>query len=181
MMGKRAHPDAEELFITADAGGSNRYRSRAWKLELKTFADETNLRIGVSHSPPGTSKRNKIEHCLFCHITENRRGKRLRTHERIVELIDNTRTAAGPRVKAKLDRRKNPTSAVVTNAQMNALALTAYEFRGEWNCELQPRPARGRVGNVISINLLRARGAVGRALSFVDVPEFTFAGCGCDK
>ncbi len=140
MMGKRAHPDAEELFITADAGGSNGYRSRAWKLELQKFADETNLRIRVSHFPPGTSKWNKIEHRLFCHITENWRGKILRTFETIVDLIGNTRTAAGLRVKAKLDKRKYPTGAVVTNAQMNALALTAHEFRGEWNYELQPRP-----------------------------------------
>jgi hypothetical protein len=71
MMGKRAHPNAKELFITADAGGSNGYRSRAWKLELQKFSDETKLRIRVSHFPPGTSKWNKIEHRLFCHITEN--------------------------------------------------------------------------------------------------------------
>ncbi len=139
-MGKRAHPDAEELYITADAGGSNGYRSRAWKLELQEFADETGLRIRVSHFPPGTSKWNKIEHRLFCHITENWRGKLLRTFETIVDLIGNTRTAAGLRVRAKLDKRKYPTGAVVTNAQMNALALTAHEFRGEWNYELQPRP-----------------------------------------
>ncbi len=140
MMGKRAYPDAEELLITADAGGSNGYRSRAWKLELQKFADETNLRIRVSHFPPGTSKWNKIEHRLFCHITENWRGKLLRTFETIVDLIGNTRTAAGLRVKAKLDKRKYPTGAVVTNAQMNTLALTAHDFRGEWNYELQSRP-----------------------------------------
>ena len=140
MMGKRAHPDAEELFITADAGGSNGYRSRAWKLELQKFSGETNLRIRVSHFPPGTSKWNKIEHRLFCHITENWRGKPLVTFETIVDLIGNTRTAAGLRVKAKLDKRKYPTGVVVTKAQMSALALTANDFRGEWNYELQPRP-----------------------------------------
>ena len=140
MMGERAHPDAEELLITADAGGSNGYRSRAWKHELQRFADETNLRICVSHFPPGTSKWNKIEHRLFCHITENWRGKPLVTFETIVDLIGNTRTAAGLRVKAKLDKRKYPTGVVVTEAQMSALALTANDFRGEWNYELQPRP-----------------------------------------
>jgi len=140
MMGRRAHPQAEALFITADAGGSNGYRSRAWKLELQKFADENQLRIRVSHFPPGTSKWNKIEHRLFCHITENWRGKLLRTFETVVELIGNTRTAAGLRVQAKLDKGKYPTGAVVTKAQMKALALTTHNFHGEWNYELLPRP-----------------------------------------
>jgi len=103
-MGRRAYPDASTLFITADAGGSNGYRSRAWKHGLQDFADETGLRVRVSHFPPGTSKWNKIEHRLFCHITQNWRGKPLRTFETVVELIGNTRTATGLRVKAKLDR-----------------------------------------------------------------------------
>jgi hypothetical protein len=140
MMGKRAYPDAEELLITADAGGSNGYRSRAWKLELQHFSDETQLRIRVSHFPPGTSKWNKIEHRLFCHITENWRGKPLRTFETIVDYIGNTRTAAGLRVKAKLDKRKYPTGKVVTKTQMESLSFTTDDFRGEWNYELQPRP-----------------------------------------
>lgn len=91
MMGKRAYPDAKELFITADAGGSNGYRARSWKLELQEFADDTRLRVRVSHFPPGTGKWNKIEHRLFCHITQNWRGKPLRNFEAIVELIANTR------------------------------------------------------------------------------------------
>ncbi len=140
MMGKRAHPNAKELFITADAGGSNGYRSRVWKHELQKFSDETKLRIRVSHFPPGTSKWNKIEHRLFCHITENWRGKALTTFETIVDLIGHTRTAAGLRVKAKLNKRKYPTGVVVTKAQMSALALTTDTFRGEWNYELRPRP-----------------------------------------
>ncbi len=138
-MGKSKYPDAEELFITADAGGSNGYRSRAWKHELQKFADETSLRIRVSHFPPGTSKWNKIEHRLFCHITHNWRGKPLRTFETIVDLIGNTRTAAGLRVKAKLDKRKYPTGVATTNAQMAALSLHRDEFRGDWNYELHPR------------------------------------------
>ena len=139
MMGKRAHPNAKELLITADAGGSNGYRSRVWKLELQKFSDETKLRIRVSHFPPGTSKWNKIEHRLFCHITENWRGKPLTTFETIVDLIGHTRTAAGLRVKAKLNKRKYPTGVVVTKAQMDVLALTTETFRGEWNYELRPR------------------------------------------
>lgn len=138
-MGKRAYPDARSLFITADAGGSNGYRTRAWKHELQKFADDTNLRICVSHFPPGTSKWNKIEHRLFCHITQNWRGKPLRTFETIVELIGNTRTDAGLRVKAALDKRTYKKGVVVTKAQMKALSLHPNDFRGEWNYELRPR------------------------------------------
>jgi len=139
MMGKRAYPDAKELFITADAGGSNGYRARAWKVELQKFADDAQLRIRVSHFPPGTSKWNKIEHRLFCHITQNWRGKPLRTFETIVDLIGNTRTAAGLRVKAQLDTRTYNTGVEITKAQMGELALRPHTFRGEWNYELQPR------------------------------------------
>jgi hypothetical protein len=139
VMGKSKYPDADELFITADAGGSNGYRSRAWKHELQKFADETQLRIRVSHFPPGTSKWNKIEHRLFCHITQNWRGKPLRTFETIVDMIGNTRTSAGLRVKAKLDKRKYPTGIKVTKAEMEALSLHQDEYRGEWNYALHPR------------------------------------------
>lgn len=138
-MGKRAYPDATMLFITADAGGSNGYRSRVWKHELQEFADEVNLRIRVSHFPPGTSKWNKIEHRLFCHITQNWRGKPLRTFETVVELIGNTRTEAGLRVRAKLDKRTYEKGMGVTNEEMNALSLIRDDFRGEWNYELHPR------------------------------------------
>ena len=137
-MGKRAYPQARALFITADAGGSNGYRSRAWKYELQRFADETNLRIRVSHFPPGTSKWNKIEHRLFCHITRNWRGRPLRTFETIIDLIGNTRTAAGLRVKAKLDKRKYAKGIVITKEQMQALSLHPDEFRGDWNYEIHP-------------------------------------------
>ncbi len=138
-MGRRRYPEAQDLFITADAGGSNGYRSRVWKRRLQQFADETGLRIHVSHFPPGTSKWNKIEHRLFCHITQNWRGKPLRTFETIVDLIGNTRTAAGLRVKAKLDERKYPTGEAVTQAEMDTLSLHRNEFHGDWNYELRPR------------------------------------------
>ena len=139
-MGQRHYPQAKELFITADAGGSNGYRRRAWKLELQKLADEIGLRICASHFPPGTSKWNKIEHRLFCHITMNWRGKPLRTFATMVDLIGNTRTAAGLRVRATLDKRKYPTGVIVTKAQMGSLALTADDFHGEWNYQLHPRP-----------------------------------------
>ncbi|MDO8795469.1 MAG: ISAzo13 family transposase [Vicinamibacterales bacterium] len=141
MMGRRAYPQAEALLITADAGGSNGYRSRAWKKELQRLADDLRLRIHVSHFPPGTSKWNKIEHRLFCHITENWRGRPLRTFETVVALIGHTRTAAGLRVKAKLNKRRYPTGGVVTHAEMKGLALHPHAFHGDWNYELRPRPS----------------------------------------
>ena len=138
-MGKRAYPNGKDLFITADAGGSNGYRSRAWKVELQKFADDARLRIRVSHFPPGTSKWNKIEHRLFCHITQNWRGKPLRSFETIVELIGHTRTQTGLRVKARLDKRRYNTGVEIAKAEMQQLALRPNTFRGEWNYELQPR------------------------------------------
>ena len=141
MMGRQAYPHAEALFITADAGGSNGYRSRAWKTELQRLADNLRLCIHVSHFPPGTSKWNKIEHRLFCHITENWRGRALQTFETIVDLIGHTRTATGLRVKAKLDKRRYQTGRVVTPAEMRDLALHPHRFHGDWNYELRPRPS----------------------------------------
>ena len=138
-MGRRAYPDADELFITADGGGSNGYRTRAWKSELQELADEFGFRIRVSHYPPGTSKWNKIEHRLFCHITENWRGRPLRTFETVVELIGNTRTSTGLRVKAKLDTGVYPTGVEINDEHMETLALHKQAFHGEWNYELHPR------------------------------------------
>jgi hypothetical protein len=139
MMGRRAYPQAEALLITADAGGSNGYRSRVWKKELQRVADDLRLRITVAHFPPGTSKWNKIEHRLFCHITKNWRGRPLRTFETVVELIGHTTTAAGLRVQAKLDKRRYPTGGRVTRAEMRGLALHPHAFHGDWNYELRPR------------------------------------------
>jgi hypothetical protein len=138
MMGRRAYPKAAALSITADAGGSNGYRARAWKTELQRLADALQLCILVSHFPPGTSKWNKIEHRLFCHLTQNWRGNLLRSLE-TVEMIGQTRTVAGLRVKAKLDTGTYPTGQVVTRADMKALALHPYAFHGAWNYELRPR------------------------------------------
>ncbi len=138
-MGKPAYPSATELLITADAGGSNGYRSRAWKAEVQKFADDTGLKIAVSHFPPGTSKWNKIEHRLFCHITQNWRGKPLRTFETIVDLIGHTRTATGLRVKATLDSRKYKTGKKISKTEMENLKLKPRAFHGEWNYVFQPR------------------------------------------
>ena len=138
-MGRSAYPRAQELFITADAGGSNGYRARAWKVEIQDLADTLGIPIYISHFPPGTSKWNKIEHRLFCHITDNWRGKPLRTFETVVELIGHTRTTTGLRVKAKLDTRLYPTGVVVKDSEMDSLALYEHIFHGEWNYQIHPR------------------------------------------
>ena len=109
--------------------------SRAWKQELQRFVDRTRLTIEVSHFPPGTSKWNKIEHRLFCHITANWRGKPLTTHETIVDRIGNTRRAEGLRVKAELDDRQHPTGVTAPKEQMKAMALVPDEFHGEWKLQ----------------------------------------------
>ena len=137
-MGSPAYPEAKELFITADAGGSNGFRSRGFKAELQKLANDFGLRVRVSHLPPGTSKWNKIEHRLFCYITQNWRGRPLRTFETVVQLIGHTRTAKGLRVRAKLDKRKYPTGQKASNAEMKKLALLRDEFHGDWNYELRP-------------------------------------------
>jgi Rhodopirellula transposase DDE domain len=132
-MGRKAYPSARELLITADAGGSNGYRAHAWKLELQDLADEANLCIKVCHFPPGTSKWNKIEHRLFCHITQNWRARPLATYETVVNLIGNTRTISGLRVKAKLDQHRYPTGSKALPAEMEHLAIKQARFHGDWN------------------------------------------------
>lgn len=138
-MGRVSYPAAKEIFITADAGGSNGYRCRAWKACLQDLADEFDLRIRVSHFPPGTSKWNKIEHRLFCHITRNWRGKPLRTFETVVQLIGNTRTDKGLYVKSKLDKRQYPKGVTISEESMASLELHRAVFHGDWNYQICPR------------------------------------------
>lgn len=139
-MGNEAYPDATELLVTADSGGSNSYRSRVWKLELQRLATETGLTINVVHFPPGTSKWNKVEHRVFSHISMNWRGRPLEDYETVVQLIGATRTTTGLKVKARLDRRKYKTGIEVEDATMNSLHLTPADFHGEWNYALCPQP-----------------------------------------
>jgi hypothetical protein len=139
-MGRKVYRQARELLITADGGGSNGSRCRLWKVEVQQLADELGFPITVCHFPPGTSKWNKIEHRLFCHITENWRGRPLITHEVIVSLIANTTTKAGLRVKAELDAGQYPTGLKVTDEQMRTLNLFPADFPGaDWNYTLKPR------------------------------------------
>jgi hypothetical protein len=136
--GKRLYPEAHELVITADAGGSNGHRPRLWKLELQTLANETGLSIQVCHFPPGTSKWNKVEHRLFSFISSNWRGEPLRDYETVVNLISRTRTAKGLKVNCRLDRRKYPTGRKVSLKEMRGVMLKRDEFHGDWNYVIQP-------------------------------------------
>ena len=136
--GRHIYPDAEQIVITADGGGSNGSRLRLWKLELQTFADETGLSLSVCHFPPGTSKWNKIEHRLFSFISSNWRGEPLRDYETIVNLIANTTTAKGLTVTCRLDRRKYPTGRKVTDEEMKRIHLERNRFHGEWNYTIKP-------------------------------------------
>lgn len=144
-MGNPAYPHAQELLIIADGGGSNGSRSRLWKVELQRLADTTGLRLTVCHLPPGTSKWNKIEHRMFCHITENWRGRPLISHEVIVNVITHTTTQTGLRIHAERDTAAYPTGLKVPDEQMQALALEPASFHGQdWNYTLKPRAMANR-------------------------------------
>ena len=136
--GRDEYPAARRLLVTADAGGSNGYRTRAWKAELAALAAETGLEITVCHFPPGTSKWNKIEHRLFSHITMNWRGRPLTSHEVIVQTIAATTTRTGLRVRAELDDSTYDTGVKVSDRQMDALPLTRHDWHGDWNYTLRP-------------------------------------------
>jgi hypothetical protein len=137
-MGRFAYPHATEILITADGGGSNGYRTRLWKLQLQHLADQFGLKITVAHYPPGTSKWNKIEHRMFCHITQNWRGRPLETLETVVGLISNTTTNAGLRIKAALDRNLYENSIKVSNEELAAVHIRPHHFHGNWNYVIRP-------------------------------------------
>jgi transposase len=138
-MGRQVYPAATELLITADGGGSNSSRSRLWKVCLQRLADELELRISVCHFPPGTSKWNKIEHRLFCHITENWRGRPLVSHGVVVQLIGSTKTRTGLHVEADLDTNHYETGIKVTDAELEAVRLQRDKFHGNWNYKVVPQ------------------------------------------
>ena len=137
-LGQRRHRDARRLLITADSGGSNSNRNRLWKVELQKLGDETGLEIEVSHFPPGTSKWNKIEHRLFCHVTRNWRGKPLVTHEVVVNLIGSTTTESGLKVHAKLDASHYEKGRKVSDEDFAQVNLHPHPFHGEWNYTIRP-------------------------------------------
>ena len=138
-MGQQSYPQATELLITADSGGSNGSRVRLWKVELQRLADETGLELRVCHLPPGTSKWNKIEHRLFSFISQNWRGKPLVSHQVIVDLIAATRTKTGLKVRAQIDSNLYPSGLKVSDKQVAALHIERDAFHGEWNYKILPQ------------------------------------------
>jgi hypothetical protein len=142
-MGSRRHRGARELLITADGGGSNGSRCRLWKVALQGLADRLEMPVHVCHFPPGTSKWNKIEHRMFCHITQNWRGRPLLSHEVIVSLIANTTTAQGLQIHAELDTSNYPTGVKVSDEELAAVNLRQANFHGDWNYSVLPsRPKK---------------------------------------
>jgi len=139
VMGRERYPEMNRLMITADGGGSNGSRVRLFKVELQKLADETGLTILVCHYPPGTSKWNKIEHRLFCHITQSWRGKPLTSRETVVELIASTTTRTGLTVRCELDTRSYPKGIKVSDAEMKTLNIKGETFHPEWNYTISPR------------------------------------------
>jgi len=137
-MGKSYYPDAKKLLITADGGGSNGSRVRLWKMELQKLAVEIGLEITVCHFPPGTSKWNKIEHRLFSFISQNWRGKPLKSHQVVVKLIASTKTKTGLKVKCVLDENLYPTGIKVSDEEMKNINLVKDAFHGEWNYVILP-------------------------------------------
>jgi hypothetical protein len=137
-MGSDTYPEAKQLYINADGGGSNGSRVRLWKLEIQKLANEIGLNISISHFPPGTSKWNKIEHRLFSFITQNWRGKPLVSHEVIVNLIAATRTKEGLRVECGVDTNEYPKGIKVSDEEMAQLNIKQDSFHGDWNYTVCP-------------------------------------------
>ena len=138
-MGRPLYRKAKRLLITADCGGSNGYRVRLWPVQLQRFADEHGLTIQVCHFPPGTSKWNKIEHRMFCHITNNWRGRPLLSRQVVVNLIGSVSTGQGLRVRAELGENTYEAGIKVSDAELAAVAIERDEFHGEWNYRIKPR------------------------------------------
>jgi len=138
-MGEVTYPDARRLLICADCGGSNGNRVRLWRRELQVLADELRQSIQVCHLPPGTSKWNKIEHRMFCHITANWRGRPLVSRQVVVNLIGSTTTETGLRIEAALDENTYAPGIKVSDEELASLAIERDPFHGEWNYRLKPR------------------------------------------
>jgi hypothetical protein len=137
-MGQPAYPNPPALLITADGGGSNGSRVRLWKIELQKLADELNLTIHVCHFPPGTSKWNKIEHNMFCYISQNWRGRPLISRETVIKLISNTTTTTGLRIRATLDERVYKKGRKVSDEELATVNIERAKFHGEWNYTIKP-------------------------------------------
>jgi hypothetical protein len=141
-MGSKRYRNAKQLLITADGGGSNGSRNRLWKVALHDLAIHLGMGVHVCHFPPGTSKWNKIEHRMFCHITQNWRGRPLLSHEIVINLIANTTTQSGLKIQAALDQGIYPTGIMVSDRELDAVNLKRAQFHGEWNYILLPSRKR---------------------------------------
>ena len=139
-MGRARYPQATQLLITADCGGSNGARVWVWKHELQVLANELGIAITVCHLPPGTSKWNKIEHRLFSFITQNWRGRPLVSYQAIVQLIAATTTETGLKVHCEIDPDTYPAGVKVSDIEMDAINIQRHEFHGDWNYTIRPLP-----------------------------------------
>jgi hypothetical protein len=137
-MGKGSYPEATELLITADGGGSNSSRTRLWKYELQKLATELQLEITVCHFPPGTSKWNAIEHRMFSYISQNWRGRPLESHEVIINLISSTKTRTGLNIKCALDENKYEKGLKISDEEMESINIIRHTFHGDWNYTIKP-------------------------------------------
>lgn len=138
VLGAERYPGARRLLVTADAGGSNSYRNRLWKVEVGRLATETGMEITVCHYPPGTSKWNKVEHRLFSFITKNWRGRPLTSYRVMVELIAATTTKSGLKIFAEWDQGYYPAGVKVTDAELTAVPIKPHKWHGEWNYSIAP-------------------------------------------
>jgi hypothetical protein len=143
-MGRPLYASARRLLITADCGGSNGYRVRLWRLQLQQLADELGLTVQVCHFPPGTSKWNKIEHRMFCHITNNWRGRPLLSRQVVVNLIGSVTTQEGLRIRAELDENAYAAGVKVTDEELAGVSIVRDKFHGEWNYKIKPHAIRGK-------------------------------------
>src|SRR6266700_1041065 len=141
-MGRLRYPRAKRMLITADGGGSNGSRVRLWKVALQRLVNEIGIPVSVCHFPPGTSKWNKIEHRMFCHISQNWRGRPLVSREVIIALIGSTTTKQGLKLKAALDERPYEAGIKVSKAELAQVKLEPADFHGEWNYTIRPQNGR---------------------------------------
>ena len=143
-LGRRRYPRANlrRILVTADSGGSNGPRSRLWKYELQNLADELGIELEVCHFPPGTSKWNKIEHRVFCHITRTWRGEPLQSYQMVVDLIGSTRTTTGLEVHATLDEADYKKGIKISHDDYQSINLNPCKFHGDWNYIIKPRTTR---------------------------------------
>ena len=139
LMGKERYPDAKELMICADGGGSNGSRNRGWKIHLQAPVNQIGIPITVCHYPPGTSKWNRIEHRMFSFISMNWKGKPLVSYETVVKLIGSTKTRNGLTVTARMDDKEYATGIKHSDEEMAKLRIETHTLHPKWNYTILPQ------------------------------------------